>query len=465
MNPSYHARTWGCICMILGVLMSFWPASAEAGRAEGTNQDAYVLDEIKGFDLDYDSGNMGIHALSSCIESAKGATPYHTLVGLSGSAFKFVYDSTEAYEPLRDLYPMDALRKAARAMGFPNARWEVNESIDTVKLLIKNEIDGGRPLVAPFLKDDAYHGFFIITGYDYGRNVLYLQGALGLDSGYVSVTVPDSWDGPTASPGGWAGNPVFMLGEGRHSVKKDGTMEREAVREGIQAYRGGTLEYGTHPGEERYMGTPGPHAAYYGLPAYDILSADVEKEPILVNDNGAEAVGFGFIWRLDSQLGQLEHDRYHGTAYLRALSGFLPPEHMVLLAEVVDNFEKVVGDVQALRRVFWHPIPEQCAGPEDVIRYVEREKSIVYWVPDVEHMLMGLEARGLETRPTPWGPVIVLDSAEKRLRAKVLVKSIASREKNSLYILEDIVEHIGAVNRDAPRPGRVSGRGGRPKAD
>ena len=80
-------------------------------------------------------------------------------------------------------------------------------------------------------------------------------------------------------------------------------------------------------------------------------------------------------------------------------------------------------------------------------------------------MLSGLEAYGLGARPTPWGPVVVLDSAEKRLRAKILVKSIASREKNSLYILEDIVEYIGKVTRVSPRPGGSSRDGGHRGAD
>lgn len=465
MNTSYRSQGRRCICIILGLLVLSWAGSTGAGQVDSIFGDARVLDGVKGFMLDYDSGNMGIRALSSCIGALKVATAYHDLVGLSGSAFKFVYDSTEAYEPLRDLYPIDALQEAAVAQGFVDAHWVVNESTDNVKLLIKKEIDGGRPLIAPFLKRDAYHGFFVIAGYDYRRGVLYLQGALGLDSGYVSVPVPDSWEGPTASPQGWGRNPVFALGEGRTRLKKDGASQREAVREGIRILQGGTLEYGTQTGEQDYISAPGPHAAHYGLPAYDILSGDVEGEPALVNENGVEAVNFGLIWRLDSQLGQLEHDRHHGAAFLKTLAKYLPSDNVMLLGEAVENFEKVVGDVRVLRRMFWHPVPEWCEGPEDVMRYVERETSIVYRVPDGEDMLSGLEAHDLEARPTPWGPVVVLDSAEKRLRAKILVKSIASREKNSLYILEDIVEYIGKVTRVSPRPGGSSRDSGHRGAD
>ena len=48
---------------------------------------------------------------------------------------------------------------------------------------------------------------------------------------------------------------------------------------------------------------------------------------------------------------------------------------------------------------------------------------------------------------------MIQDSPAKRLRAKVLVKSIASREKNSLYVMEEIVEHIGRLNPEAVRKG------------
>jgi hypothetical protein len=411
-----------------------------------------VLDGVEPFHLDYDSGNMGIHALASCLKATGAASGYFSLVGLSRSAFKFVYDSTEAYEPLRDLYPVDALQRAAKAVGFPDCRWETNKSINVVKSLIKNEIDSGRPVIAPFLKNDAYHGFFVITGYDYDQGLLYLQGALGPDSAYATVPIPEYWDGPTASPEGWARNPVFILGEARPEVERRGTPERKSVKAGIRLFNGGTLEYGTQPGEHIYMARPGPHTAVYGLPAYDVLSRDVETEPVLLEGEGGEALNFGFLWRVDSQVGLLWHDRYHGSKYVRGLSRFLRFEERMLLSEITENFEKVAADAQALRRVFWNAVPDNCSSADDVMRYVEREQAIVFWVGQVEETIPELESRGLKTYDTVWGPVIVLDSPQKRLKAKLLVKSIASREKNSLYVMEDVVEHIGRLKPESLKP-------------
>ena len=452
MNSLHRLRGRLGISLILLLLSSFWvvQAAGEPGSASG---DMRVLEGVEGFPLDRDSGNMCLHALSSCIKATGGPGGYYTLVGFSRSAFKFVYDSTEAYEPLRDLYPVDVLRQAAVAQGYPDSHWETNKSINVVKSLVKEEIDSGRPVIAPFLKNDAYHGFFIITGYDYEQEIFYLQGALDLDSGYVSVPIPDYWDGPTASPAGWARNPVFVLGEKEDRLAKKGTDERKSVKMGIRLFRGGTLEYGTQPGEYEYMAVPGPHTAQYGLPAFDLLSIDVEMESVLIERDGAEVVNFGFLWRLDAQLGQLDHDRFHGSTYVRGISRFLRFDERMLLSEITENFERTTTDVRNLRKIFLNPVPERCAAPEDVMRYIEGEDSIVYWIPDGESMAPGLEALGLETYDTPWGTVVVHDSPDKRLRAKVLVKSIASREKNSLYVMEDIVENIGRLNPEALRPG------------
>ena len=450
--------------LILGVLTLLLAAPISAGQPQAAPEGARILEGVEGFPLDYDSGNMGLHALSSCITAARGGSAYYSLIGLSGTAFKFVYDSTEAYEPLRDLYPVDVFRAAANAMGFPGARWEVNTSIDAVKSLIKSEIDSGQPLVAPFLKADAYHGFFVITGYDYDKNVFYLQGALGLDSGYAEVPIPEHWDGPTGSPEGWAVNPVFALGEARMGQEARGGPERRSVETGIRLFEGGTIEYGTHPGEGLYMGRPGPHTASYGLPAYELLSREVEGEPLLVEYGDGEKVNFGFIWRLDAQLGQLQHDRGQGTTYLRGLMRHIDPDYRGLLNEITESFEKVAAEVRLLRRLFWNPVPQWCAGPEDIMRYIEREKSIVYWIPD-DDLAAGLADHGLSAHSTPWGKVLILDSPEKRLRAKVLVKSIATREKNSLYVMQDMVGHIGEVEAEPDRRQPDRRDGGRTESD
>ena len=42
-----------------------------------------------------------------------------------------------------------------------------------------------------------------------------------------------------------------------------------------------------------------------------------------------------------------------------------------------------------------------------------------------------------------WGPVIIADSRDKRLQAKMLVKSIESRERMSLRTMEELINFVG----------------------
>ena len=451
LSPGHGLCIWLTLCS-LAVCLAVPPAAQ--GR-DSTSGESGVVEGVLGFELDYDSGNMGLYALSSCLRACAAATPYSNITGFSRSAFKFVYDSTEAYEPLRDLYPIDALSEAAREIGFGECRWDTGKSIDEVKALVKQEIDQGRPLIAPFLKPDAYHGFFIITGYDYVENIFYLQGAFSLDSGYVSMPVPASWDGPTASPGGWASNPIFVLGKGRFAMGRPGVKERKSVRDAIRLYEGGTLEYGTHIGEFAYMAAPGPHTAYYGFPAYDILSQDVSNAPLLVEREGESVVNFGLLWRLDAQLGQLQHDRRHGAAYMKGMATELLTDQRMLLAEIVEDFGNLAEDVAALRKIFWDRVPED-AGTDQIAKYIEEGNSIVFSIPAGEGIVSGLRARGHDTYGTPWGPVVIADSPEKRLRAKLLVKTISSRERNSFNIMQQIVEYIGRLEPDAVKRARQS---------
>jgi hypothetical protein len=431
-----------CIYLILMMLAVSWgiPVEALPGPASGNSG---LLTGVAGFQPDYDSGNMGLHALLSCLEFCGENPGYYKVVGLSRSAFKFVYDSTEAYEPLRDLDPADALGAAAGALGFTDCGWVTGLPIDEVKLLIKKEIDDGRPLIAPFFLPDYYNGFYIITGYDFDKGILYLQGGHGRGSGYISIPFGAPWDGPTLSPAGWAVNPVFVLGEKHAAAAARGKVEREAMVASLDLLRGGTLEYGTSPGETEYVKEPGPHTARYGLPAYEILSSDVGGAPLLVSERGRQAVNTGLLWRLNSQLGMLYHDRFYGLGFLRGLTPLLEPGHNMVLGEVAGNMEGVLEDVRSLRRIFWDILPDTLASAEGALRHVEESGSIVYVVPDRKDIRDRLRREGYETHPTPWGRVVIADAPEKRLAARVLVKRIASREKNSLHLLSDIVQHIG----------------------
>jgi hypothetical protein len=440
--------------LVLGLTLCVLVASAEGGGVDcpGTNR----LEGIKPFELDQYSGSMALHALGSSLGAYDLETAYQRLVGLSGAAFKFVYDSTEAFEPLRDLYPMDVLTGASRALGFDDAHWVTGEPIGTVMDVIRNEIDNRRPVLAPYLRADAYHGFFIVTGYDFDRHLLCLQGAFEGDSAYVAAAIPEAWDGPTVSPAGWATNPIFVIGERKREGRAIPMAGKRPVEQAISAMKGGSMRYGTHPGEHAYMRYPGPHEALYGLPAYDLLSLDIENRELIERRGGEATLNFAFIWRINSQLGQLEHDRRHGADFSRLLSSGVPKEKRADMNEIRQNLLATADDAGTLRRFFWHELADTLEADE-VAACVTASSSMVFKIPDIERLRNQLRADGFDIFETAWGWILVDDSHQKRMLAKTALRSIVVRERRSLEILEGVVDHIGkrpSIKRPADRSKR-----------
>lgn len=426
----------------LALVLVFCPLAAGLG-GEGTNRSgSNHLVGVRPFGLDYDSGSMALHALRSSLQAGGRSMMYWELVGLSGAAFKFVYDSTAAFEPLRDVYPIDVLREASVVLGFPEAHWETAKPLDAVKDIVRNEIDRGRPVLAPFLKVDAYHGFFIITGYDFDRTVFYLQGAFQSRSGEVTVPIPEAWDGPTVSPAGWATNPVFVLGEKSNESQDQSIAARRTIERGLEQMRGGKVVYGVHPGERRYMEYGGPHEATCGLPAYDLLSSDIENGRFVLHVGGEARLNFGLIWRIDSQVGQLEHDRSNGATFLDFLPRKLPPGPVPRLKEIVASFEETAEDASVLRKIFWDEGPDTLTAAESVAEYVNGSSSIIFHIPDRDGLPDELQSLGFDLFRTAWGWVLVDDTHEKRMLAKTALHSIVVRERRSIGMLEDILGYI-----------------------
>jgi hypothetical protein len=428
-----------------------------AGFALGATRNADLkganrIPGIKPFSRDVGSSSMALNALSSCL-GAYGPTPsYYRLVTMSGAGFKFVYDTTEAYEPLRDLLPVDVLQTASAALGFTGAHWELGKPIKAVELVIKHEVDAGHPLIAPNLVDDTYHGFAVVAGYDFATGVLLLQGAMG-DTSYTTVPIPASWSGPTASPSGWATNPVFVIGEPPSPTEQRLDLDKTMIETGIAMLKGGTLAYGTHPGEAAYLGSPGPHKAIYGIPAYRLLAADVGSSQLILSRPEGDSLNFALIWRLDSQLGQLEHDRHNAVVGLDYLTSRVTGGKSVAVDALRSNVEKTAADAKQAATIFWDLIPYQMSTVDGVANYVQSSKSIVFSFAGRDVLLQALKDKGFQVFKTPRGPVLVADSPEKRLQARIVVKSLESREKATLHMMEEIVSYIGAdLGVPAPEP-------------
>jgi hypothetical protein len=429
------------LAVALLVVLIPWTGCLCQRRADSDDLKANGLATVRGYSLDYLSGSMALHALDSVLRSQGVDRRYAYLVAMSGAVFKFVYDSTEAYEPLRDTCPLDLLRTAAVMNGFPNAHWETGLTLEGAKRVIKREIDAGRPLISPFLVPDAYHGLNIITGYDYEHNTLSIQGAFDRRRP-LEIPMPESWDGPTLSPAGWATNPLFVLGRPSRDTGK-ATIEYAGLLEaGIAVLEGGKVEYGVHDGERQYMQSPGPHQAWYGLPAYPVLVGDIEDSDLTVGRDGRSELNFGLIWRIDAMVGLLEHDRRAGSALVEFLKGLVPEHRVPSLLALARSYEKSASEAAELRSIFWHQVPDSLTGPQDVLEYTDTSGSMIFALPQGDGLADSLRGRGWAVYDTLWGSVLTEDSPDRRLRAKIKAISLMSRDREALGLLKETAGYL-----------------------
>jgi len=454
-------RRLGSLIGMSAIVLGFCTLSVAQGVDESKpeNPDINFIPTVQGFPLDHLSGSMALRALHSVLATQGIGGAYGDIVGISGSPFKVVYDSSEAFEPLRDVCPFDLLRNVAVRSGFPDAHWETGLGGEDLKELVKREIDAGRPLIAPFLTTDAYHGFNIISGYDYVSNQFRVQGAFGRRRGN-EVAIPDRWDGPTMSPAGWATNPVFVLGEAVYDSAGMDHVYLEMAEEAVELLRGGTLTYGLAEGEALYMARPGPHEARYGLPAYDILAWDVEHAEIVMDGRGGEVLNFGLLWRIDAMVGLLQHDRAQGDKYTDLLKGVITQQHAPLAYELDIGFERSSAGAAELRDLFWHEIPDSLRDAREVLDYVDGSEAIVFSLPAGEELAASLKEMGRDIHQSPWGWVMVEDTPDKRLRAKMMVISLRSRDLKCLGLMERVENAIeSAADQKWPprkwRPNRL----------
>ncbi len=437
-------------CVVFGGAFLMLMVLVCVSDSPGFAKDAKILAGVKPFPRDYDSGAMALRALRSCLQSLGIESSYERLVALSHATFLFIYDSTEAYEPLRDSCPIDLLAEVATSLGFVDAHWVVNKPRDEVVSLVKAEIDKGRPVLAPYIDRDLYHGFFIIAGYDVAKGIYYIQGAFD-DTTYKAIKIPDEWVGPTLSPLGWARNPVFVLGERISTQAKRRLAEKGAIKAAIGLLEGGEVNYGVHPQELSYIGDQSSHVAKYGLPAYDLLLSDLGSEPLILYRDGNEKLNFGFLWRLDSQLGMLEHNRHYGERSLHQTLTLLPREDAMKFLRVLENCKKMLEDVRTLRGMFWDIVPEEYESAEEVASYINGSRSIVFKTLEDSALLDELKLKGFKVFNSPWGHVVVADSPEKRSEARLVARQLQVRDRENLHIMREIVERIGSTLGPRPR--------------
>jgi len=214
--------------------------------------------------------------------------------------------------------------------------------------------------------------------------------------------------------------------------------------------RGGKIAYGVHPSESPYMANPHQCEALYGLPAYGMLQRDVESQKLVIGSQEGLRLNFSLLWRVDSQLGQLSHDRSNGALFLKLLKARLPAQACQHVAELTELFEASARDADSIRRFFWQRLPEGLDDVHEVSDFIDSSDAIVFSIGTDSTLAYRLMGVGYDVYQSPWGWVIVVDSEEKRLKAKMTVHSAFVHDKLALGVLEEL--HRAGLDKPQEHP-------------
>ena len=115
-------------------------------------------------------------------------------------------------------------------------------------------------------------------------------------------------------------------------------------------------------------------------------------------------------------------------------------------------------DARSLRQIFWQTVPPDVTTADGALAYARQSPYIVINVSPRAGVADDLRSMGEPVFETPWGSVIVDDTPEKRMGARLLARALISRERNSIRMLEELLPSVDSrVERERPE-GREGGR-------
>jgi len=364
-----------------------------------------------------DVGGGAMPAIHAVLGSLGAHVGYEELLVLSGTAFTFVYDNAPTYEALRDLYPLDSLTVAVQACGF-SGRWLVDASEGETLERLQIALGDGRPAVVPIYSIDEIHRCAVAVGYDAASRKLTLQ----LEQ-LQEITLPEVWWGAVTGPLAWGRCPVFLTErKPLPGWSAEGRLHR-ALHRGQALLGGGLLPYRDCEGSRIYSGVPlAGRQAVYGLPAYDLLSADVGGAEILSS--------FALLWRIDAQVSQLQHSRAAGTAFLGTVPHKLASEAATCCASVAESAGELLSR-------FWYRPTKAMATAEDVLAAAGAQGAMVFWL-GLEGEELARLARRVAVARTPWGPVAIVDTIPRRREAVAVVQRLRESEGRLRQLLGEL---------------------------
>lgn len=357
-------------------------------------------------------------AAHAVIRTLGAQVGYEEMLVLTGSAFSFVYDNAPVYEPGRDLHPLDTVMLAMQSAGY-SGRWLADRPSADVLGAVDAALSDGRPPLLSLYDDDLeQHGFYAVTDCAPADRRVTVQ-----QEQPAELTLPETWWGAVPGPRAWAACPVFVPERSAAAGwSAEGRLHR-ALHRGTALLIGGRVAYRDCDGSRVYTGVPlaGRQAAF-GLPAYDLLSADV---------GGAENLGdFSLLWRLDAQVSQLRHGRSAAAAHFRTIA-----HRLAQSAEEAATAAARAADELCSR--FWFRPTRSMATAADVLAASATQGAMVFWV-GLEGEELARLARRVAVVRTPWGPIAVIDTIPRRREAAALVRQLAEQDRLLLRLLGEL---------------------------
>ncbi|MBI1907260.1 MAG: hypothetical protein HYS20_13665 [Rhodocyclales bacterium] len=410
---------------------------------------ACSIKDVPSFERNHDAGSMAMLALEATLATQGESRPAWWLAGMSGDAFKFVYDTGAVFEPLRDRVPLDVLTLACQAAGW-TGHWRLAARTGEITALVRASVQRGCPVITPFLGSRWYHGMVLIVGIDDTARQFVLRTARE-DSrscaGYQTVAMPEHWDGPVPGGVAWADTPLFVLA-GRVSPPAPDALLGDALARAAQLHAGAPLPYADHPGAQRYSDAPlAGRAARQGEAALGALRQDLAE---------AELGDFALIWRIDAQLGQLHYDRANAAHFLRAVARANPARGAHFLRAVVGAhpargplleaalcYEATARIAARVQAALWDKQLRQTPDLTGVRTGIDAGTSLVHALGHLPREDIAALGRDVAVLETPWGPAAIVDSPRRRQCILDLVDGIIANERRCVAMLQDAARNVG----------------------
>ena len=376
-----------------------------------------------------------MHALESCLKFQGQESNYWWLAGVSGDAFKFIYDRDDVREPMRDLVPIDTVSLACSSMGW-EGKWYVDEKIENVVDRVKRSLKKNYPILTSNLGSQWYHGANIITGINEESNEFFLQiGRVDLTKsyGYEKIPIPKKWDGPVPGPIIWADNPIFIFEKRIEKPNEEKTVTN-SLKQALDIYNKKTLSYKDHPGAQNYS-TP----SLKGKVVNQGLNAFIELREEVTNS----VITWPIIWRITTQCGQLSYDRSNVTKFLKTI--VKKYSQFSSLEKISDLYNETMNNANALKKSYWD---DRLRGIDDLEKLLEEmynSQSFVYNISRLGTDKVNQIRNKFIVMDTLWGPAVILDSPKRRNYSLEMIDIIINNENKCIKELKKSLKGEGKV--------------------